>query len=247
MQINNFSITRKYEIKCKEFTPENKSARNVIIGVHGFAGDKDSSMLRKLALSVCENGGALICFDFPSHGKSPVGEDMLTIENCKNDLLAVVEYVDNKYPEAKKSIFATSFGGYISLLCAPQFDNISLVLRAPAVTMPKILLETVLKISADDFERMGAVECGFDRRLNLPYSFSKDLWQQKSVYDIKLTLPTLIIHGDMDDIVPPSDVMDFVKVQDSTKLEIIEGADHRFKNVGEMEKVIGLTKSFLNI
>ncbi len=247
MQINRFSITRKYEIKCKAFLPENEEPKHVIIGVHGFAGDKDSSMLKRLANTVCKSGGALICFDFPSHGESPVGEDMLTIENCKRDLLAVVEYTEGKYPKAQKSIFATSFGGYIALKCASHLCDFSLVLRAPAVTMPKILLETVLKISDEEFQRLGVVECGFERKMRLPYSFSRDLWKEESVYDITLSLPTLIIHGDCDDIVPPADVLDFVKDRENVRLEMIPGADHRFKGRGEMEKVIELTKSFLNI
>lgn len=247
MQTNNFSINRKYEIKCKEFAHDDGAVRHVIIGVHGFAGDKDSSMLRKLARAVCDRSGALICFDFPSHGESPTDEKMLTAENCKNDLLAVIEYVKEKYPSAKKSIFATSFGGYIAILCSPELHDISLVLRAPAVTMPKILLDTVLKISAENFRKAGTVRCGFERLLNLPYSFSENLNAQESVYGIKLNLPTLIIHGDLDDIVPPRDVFDFAKTQNSVKLEIIEGADHRFKNRGEIEKVIALTLDFLNI
>lgn len=247
MQINRFSITRKYEIKCKAFLPENEEPKHVIIGVHGFAGDKDSSMLKRLANTVCKSGGALICFDFPSHGESPVGENMLTIENCKRDLLAVVEYTEGKYPKAQKSIFATSFGGYIALKCASHLCDFSLVLRAPAVTMPKILLDTVLKISAENFRKAGTVRCGFERLLDLPYSFSENLNAQESVYGIKLNLPTLIIHGDLDNIVPPGDVFDFAKTQDNVNLEIINGADHRFKNRGEIEKVIDLTMDFLNI
>ncbi len=247
MQITKFSLNRLYEIKCKAFLPDDRDVHNVIVGVHGFAGDKESSMLKKLGSAVCNSGSALICFDFPAHGESPVGEDMLTIENCKEDLRTVIKYVESNYPRASKGIFATSFGGYITLLCTSLLRDFSLVLRAPAVTMPKILLETVLKISDGDFKNAGTVKCGFERILDLPYSFSEDLNSQESVYDMKLTLPTLIIHGDCDDIVPPSDVFDFTKSQHCAKLEMIKGADHRFKNRGEPEKVIELTLDFLDI
>ena len=46
-----------------------------------------------------------------------------------------------------------------------------MVFRTPAVTMPKILLKNVLKISEKDFEKVGHVECGFERRIKLSYSF----------------------------------------------------------------------------
>ena len=157
MNTRNFTIKREYEICCKLFFPEEGNIRHIIIGVHGFAGDKNSSMLKKLAEDVCRKGAALLCFDFPAHGESPVGEEMLTVENCKSDLCSVVEYVIRNYPDAEKTIFATSFGGFVTLLCAEQLANFHLVLRAPAVTMPKVLLDNVLQISAEDFEQRECV------------------------------------------------------------------------------------------
>ena len=247
MITKSFSVTREYEIKCKAFLPDNEEIDNVIIGVHGFAGDKDSSMLKKLGIALTGSGSALICFDFPSHGESPVGENELTIDNCRKDLLAIAEFARSRYPRAKQAVFATSFGGYIALLCAPDLSSIPLVLRAPAVTMPEILLDTVLKIKREDFESRQVVECGFERKLNLPYSFFEDLTKQNDPRDIPLTAPAIIIHGDLDDIVPHPHVESFALGKDNVRLEIIEGADHRFKNRGEMEKIIELTLEFLGI
>lgn len=245
MDVVYFSIKRDYEIKCKYFSPENNELKNIIVGVHGFAGDKESSMLEQLALACTENNTALLCFDFPAHGESPVSEEMLTIENCKRDLCKVMEYVSCKYPGANLSLFATSFGGYITLLCSDSLPDVPIVLRAPAVTMPKLLLENVLKISAEDFEKKRFVECGFERSLKLPYSFYEDLMGQEDIMKKEIRQPNLILHGDCDDIVPLSDIISFCKMQNSTKLEIIHGADHRFKNVGEIEKIIRCAKKFL--
>jgi len=242
-----FSIYRKYEICCKLFTPDNETVNNIIIGVHGFAGDKDSSMLETLAKEVCRKNTALICFDFPAHGCSPVGEDNLTVKNCKNDLRAVIDYASSKYPDAKKSVFATSFGGFITLLLADELADFALVLRAPAVTMPKVLLENVLNVSEEEFKKAGIIECGFERLLKLPYSFYEDLLLHECAMDNQLASKTLIIHGDRDNIVPLSDVEAFVASQSNVSLEIMRGADHRFKNVGEMEKAVELTIRFADL
>lgn len=247
MNIVYFSINRDYEIKCKLFSPKNQDIKNVIIGVHGFAGDKESSVLEQLAFACSENGTALIGFDFPAHGESPVQEDMLTIENCKNDLLDVLSHVKSLYPYASISIFATSFGGYITLLCADKLEDFPLVLRAPAVSMPKILLENVLKISAGKFRKAGFVVCGFERKIPLPYSFYEDLLQQENILKKEIHQRSLILHGDRDNIVPLSDILGFCKMQKNTKLEIIHSADHRFKNTGEIEKIIRYTKNFIYI
>ena len=242
-----FSLERLYEIKCRLFSPEDGIVDHVILGVHGFAGDKDSSMLEKLGGMVCENKGAMICFDFPAHGASPVGEDMLTVENCKEDLLRVMEYASERYPQAEKSVFATSFGGYITILCAEKLGKASLVLRSPAVTMAKVLLENVLQIDEEAFKAKGVVECGFERPLKLPYSFYEDLLKQECIFCKDLLLPTMIIHGDRDDTVPLEDVEAFVMVMGNVPLEIIAGADHRFKHPGERETILCLTKEFLKL
>lgn len=246
MKTMDFSINRQYEIKCRSFTPDDERVEHIIIGVHGFAGDKDSSMLEKLALACSENAAALICFDFPAHGDSPVNEEMLTVENCKMDLYAVIDHAAEKYPNARKSIFATSYGGYIALLSAERLSDFSFVLRAPAVTMPKLLLETVLRTSEENFRKSRVIRCGFQRLLNLPYSFYEELMRQDSVCSRQLS-SAIVIHGDRDDIVPLGDVEEFIRSQTNTELRIIHGADHRFKNRGEIEKVIEYTRDFLKI
>lgn len=245
MKIQTFSISRAYEIKCKMFAPDATNIEHIIIGVHGFAGDKESSMLEKLAEACAPYGTALLCFDFPAHGSSPVNEEMLTIENCKQDLCAVLQYAEELYPKATKSIFATSFGGYITLLCSHKFPMYPLVLRAPAVTMPKLLLENVLCTTQEQFKQVGTIKCGFERPIHLPYSFVEELQQQEDLNEKALQQPALIIHGDRDDIVPIGDIRKFAALHHTISLQIISGADHRFKKTGEMEKILSFTKEFL--
>ncbi len=247
MKTQCFSIHRAYEIVCKRFSPDSDVIEHIIIGVHGFAGDKNSSMLEKLAAEVCEKKAALICFDFPAHGDSPVGENMLTVENCKQDFLAVADYIMQNYPQARKTVFATSFGGYISLLCAEKLVNTSFVLRAPAITMPKVLLENVLQLSAADFQRVGSVVCGFERPITLPYAFYDELTRQDDLFQKPFPAPMLIIHGDCDDIVPLGDIMAFADAHKNVRLKVIRGADHRFKHTGELEQIVALTTGFTGI
>lgn len=172
---------------------------------------------------------------------------MLTVENCKYDLLAVFDYASGLYPAATKSVFATSFGGYITLLCADELTTCPLVLRAPAVTMPKLLLQTVLGITQEQFKQAGHITCGFERLIQLPYAFVEELQRQEDLFAKALQQPTLIIHGDCDDIVPLEDIKAFAQHQKTVSLEIIPGADHRFKKSGELEKILCMTKQFLKL
>ncbi|MBE6587466.1 MAG: alpha/beta fold hydrolase [Ruminococcaceae bacterium] len=241
-----FIITGDYGIVCREFLPDDERVTGVILGVHGFAGDKESSVLRLLAEELSKSGTALVCFDFPAHGESPAAEEGLTVKNCKKDLLAAAEYIRERYPNAKKSIFATSFGGYVSLLCRRELSDFAFVLRAPAVTMPTVLLDTVLKISAEDFRSAGYVDCGFERKISLPYGFFEELCCQEDLLLEDFHLPMLIIHGDRDGVVPLFHILEFSARHPEARLEVIEGADHRFKNPGETEKIVALTRNYLS-
>lgn len=244
MEVKYFEIHNRYTIKCKAYLPSNGDVTAVILGVHGFAGDKESSMLYELAKAMEANGGALICFDFPAHGESPQGEKDLTVENCISDLMAVAGWIEDRYPTAEKIVFATSFGGYISLLCAHRLKGYRMVLRAPAVTMPNVLLESVLKVTSEQFGSMGAVECGFERRIMLPYSFYEDLIRYNP-YNMSCESPILVIHGSKDDIVPIEDVIGFCRDRKNIELVVIENADHRFKKNGEIERIVCETTRFI--
>ena len=54
--------TERYPISCKSYIPDIKS-NGVIIGVHGFAGDKESSVLRSLAAFLDYDGNGTISDD----------------------------------------------------------------------------------------------------------------------------------------------------------------------------------------
>ena len=245
MTVSNFSLFRDYEIKCKLFAPEDGEIKQIIVGVHGFAGDKDSSMLKRLA-TACDNT-ALLCFDFPAHGKSPEAEESFTVKNCKADLLHVCNFARDHYPCAAKAIFATSFGGYVALHCLCELSDFVPVLRAPAITMADILVDNVLKVKASDFSNAGHIICGFERKIDLPFSFYTEMRELPSLLREFPNKEMLVIHGDRDDIVPPPVICEFAEKNPSVTLKIIEGADHRFKNRGEIDAVITYTKEYLSI
>lgn len=239
-----FDIFHTYGIKCKLFLPENGAIKRIILGVHGFAGDKESSMLSRLAESAASEETALISFDFPAHGESTQTEDSLTIANCVRDLLCVAEWAREQYPDAERYIFATSFGGYISLLCANELRDFSFVLRAPAVTMPQCLLNSVLKVTREEFERVGILQCGFERKINLPFAFYEEMLQYNPI-EKDYQQQMLIIHGDSDDVIPCSDVALFCQRYPQMKFITIQGANHRFKKPGEIERIIDETMRFI--
>lgn len=222
-----------YDIACKIFF--GNKIDGVIIGVHGFAGDKESSVLRALADNLCKRNYALLCFDFPAHGLSTAPDNMLSVQNCQRDLMTVADYVLSNFQGKKYGIFATSFGGYITLLCAQKLKNFKKVLRAPAVTMAESFIEKIVPITKEEFLQNGGAECGFERKMFVSANFYTELVQNPPQIPDE---PLMIIHGTDDDIIPYQAVKTLSDNHPNISLVTVGGADHRFKHPGELELIV---------
>ncbi len=235
---------QSYNISCVEYTPNDNSAHFAIVCMHGFGGDKNSSAIKMLAECITHKDGAVVAFDFASHGKSEVNEDMLTMENCISDAKTIYAFAENRY--GKADFFATSFGAYvlINLLKNADFKGVKAVFRAPAVKMADTFLKPICNLAIDELEKNKYVECGFERKMKLGYSFWQDL-KNYSVDDAIFGNETLMIYGDCDDVVSPAHMAEFAENRSNIKVRIISGADHRFKGKGQLKEAICSAVDFL--
>lgn len=239
-----------YNISTKSYLPQ-ESPKEIIIAVHGFAGDKESSAISLLAKEMTKEGFGVVCFDFPGHGESEVEADKLTIDNCINDIETVEEYIKEKYGKQMKiDLFATSFGAYIALLKIFKYNTKynKIVLRAPAIKMDKIFKENLLREKYEDFQNRGVTKLGFDRTMNVPFDFYKELKQNQILKIYKNSQKILIIQGTEDDVAPIKDTKELIDL-DKANFELfeIQGADHRMKKDGELEKAINKAKEYFLI
>ena len=225
-----------------------------LLCLHGFAGDKYSTVIEAVAKDRCRAGFRCVTFDWPGHGDSTADSSMLTIENCLADLDAVVKHlrpaaaaVPSGSTPAPLFCFATSFGGYLAMLDyrrhPEHFDRI--LLRSPALRMGKVLRSFLEEDHMRRFQGGEALNFGFDRPLFLHYDFLTDL--ELPDHDAFRPLdgigcgpasaPVAIIHGDADDVVPVTDSLRFAEDND-LPIRIVKGADHRYKKPGELEQII---------
>ena len=253
-----------YEISCMEWLPsaagEFSGPLPTLLCLHGFAGDKYSTVIEAVAKDRCRAGFRCVTFDWPGHGDSTADSSMLTIENCLADLDAVVKHlrpasaaassgtsaaaaVSSSGTPAPLFCFATSFGGYLAMLDyrrhPEHFDRI--LLRSPALRMGKVLRSFLDEDHMRRFRDGEALNFGFDRPLFLHDDFLADL--ETPDHDAFLTLdgigcsPIAIIHGDADDVVPVTDSLRFAE-DNHLPIRIVKGADHRYKKPGELEQII---------
>lgn len=237
----------KYKISIKECLPQ--TFEEVIIAVHGFGGDKESSAISLLIQEANKKNIGVIAFDFPAQGESEVEGEYLTLGNCINDLEVLQNYIKEKYTNVNKiNIFATSFGAYITLLkiIKNDADYNKIILRAPAIEMANIFKDYLLGEDKEGFLMRGYSTLGFERKIKINKSFYEQLENNKimNLYNKKKEI--LIIQGDKDNVAPIKDTINFVNKKQNIKLKVLQGADHRMKKEGELEKVITWTMEYLN-
>lgn len=229
-----------YNIECDEYIIGNEEI--IIIAMHGFAGDKKSTCIKKLRQATSKFNIGLITFDWPSHGESEVDGRYLTLNNCLNDLETVYNYVKQKNSKSKIIAFSTSFGGYITLLYnikkENKFDGI--ILRAPAIRMYDILVNNILDANMlNCLKTNGYFDFGFERIIRVESKFVREL-ENNNIFDLykeNLFNNIDIIHGTVDTTVPIIDSMAFCRENNFT-LYKIEGANHRFDILGQVEEVV---------
>lgn len=234
------------QIPCRIYEPGFSDVDQVIIGLHGFGGSKDSSVLAAVADEMFFYRTATITFDFPGHGDSTVPGRDLTLRSCLESLLAVADYARELYPHVEKfGIFASSFGAYVALLAmddlVEKLGRPKIVLRAPAVRMNKTFLK-VARIDEASLLKKGRVVCGYERKMEIPYSFYEDLLKNNCVADYDM--PMMILKAELDDLVEAEDVEFFRLLNGKSCLVTIPGAGHRFDHEGEMDMIVDLTRDW---
>ena len=228
------------------YEPEYSDHSRVLIGIHGFGGDMRSSVIEAVAEEMGFYNTATIAFDFPAHGESPMPDIEFNLDTCQRCLLEVVDFARERWPQAREyCIFASSFGAYIALLAIDglreKLGRFKFVLRCPAVRMNKTFLK-MARTDAPGLMKKGRIICGYERKLELGYSFFEQLEYNNAVADHDM--PMLILQGDQDELIDLGDIEFFRLLNGKSRLVMIPGATHRFNHEGELDMVIDLARDW---
>lgn len=235
------------QIPCVLDEPEDCTVRRCIIGIHGFCGSKDSKILVDIAEEMGLFGAATVRFDFPAHGDSPVTDWELSLQRCQDTLTEVVRWAKKVYPYVDLCLFATGFGTFVTLVALDDLreieENLKLVLQTPDLNMAHTLLNMV-HMTEEAFHKAGRVTIGatMKRAVEVPYSFYEELQTQMVYYNYHM--PMLLLHGELDDVVPLSYLDPFRRFNPRSKLVVIPGADHQFRGEGQWDMVVDLTRDW---
>ena len=235
------------QIPCISNEPDVGAVHRCIIGVHGFCGDKDTPILVDIAEEMGIFGAATVRFDLPAHGDSPVTDWGLSLEKCVDSLIAVANWTQKTYPGAEVCIFATGFGAFVTLVALDDLKELlgklKLVLQTPNLHMSTSLLR-MANMTEEQLHKAGRVTIGATakRAVEVPYSFYEELDANLVYYNYHM--PMLLLHGELDDVVPLSYLEPFRRFNTRSKLVVIPGADHQFRGEGQWDMVVDLTRDW---
>ena len=249
----NLKTERGYDIPVKQAGVE-VDIKNVVVGVHGFTGNKEGDNISLLSAKLEKEGNNIvIAGDFPMHGTSNAKKGALTVKNCLADLGDIVEHAKTEYPNANFFIFAGSFGSYISSLYLSQHDEYfkAVILTAPAINMKRVLYDKIFpskNLTVKEFIRDGMY--AHDRTIYIDSNFIKEL-EKMDVFKIfknQYKTPVFIYQGTADDLIISDEISSFVNQnKGNMRLELIEGAPHSMKgDFAEyiVDQSINIIKSF---
>lgn len=219
---------RGFEYKCE------KNNGIPVIMSHAFM--MNQKIMKKYAVGLAKEGYVVFTYDFCGgaiFSKSDGEFCDMSIDTEKEDLKAVIEYVENiSYVDKNKLIlFGASQGGFVSCLIAAQYKEKvdKLILLYPALCIPDDARKGKMQMIAFDPNDIKAT------LTSKPFKFSYKYPESAININIfeeiqKIDAPIFIIHGDNDKIV---DVKYAVKAIEESKnkasdLVIMEGAGHGF-------------------
>ena len=240
------STSRGYHISTLSWIREDD--REILLCVRGFGGGAYSTVVEKIALEMkpCKIG--TFSFTWPAHGNSDASGDMLTVENCLADMEDVVSYLKEQYPEKKLSCFATSFGGFMTVVYHQKYPEEfrKIILRSPAVRMAEVIMSFMSEDQKKAYFAGEKLNFGFgDNPLILGKNYYESLLEfPVAQMQVKIPSKFTIIQGDADEIVPPSDVREFAE-KNGIPVLWAAGADHQYTNPGGIQTVLDYTTQLM--
>jgi len=219
-----------------------------VVLVHGLGSSKDSTTNQMLETVLLEKGISVFRFDMFGHGESDGDFADLTHTKVVEDTIAALTYV--KFREYSRiGLVGSSFGGFASVRAAarsdiPQF----LALKSPVVTDISRIFGILFGDMMAEWENKGYIEYispqGDQKRLN--YTFYQDAIRYKGYeFAREIEIPTFIVHGDGDEIVPFDQSTGLAEALPNANLAAIPDADHRYTKPSDFKYMIELISDFV--
>jgi len=230
--------------------PMSDKESSIIILCHGFTTGKEGNTYVRLEKMLNEKGISTFRFDFFGHGESEGNFEEITTSEAVDDILNAIQFLKAS-GYRKIGLVGSSFGGLASMVAASNTNDLYvLALKSPVSDYSSLFdaQHDKQEIELETWKEKGFVYFtngnGRERKLN--YSFFEDAKKIRGYESAKnIELPTLIVHGDKDETVPVEQSKRTANLIENCRLELIEGADHRYTDPEHFGRMLHLISEYI--
>lgn len=226
------SLNNKEENEIVGVLSQNNGSQIIFVLCHGFMASMETGFMPEVFGSLVEQDYNVFTFDFSGNGGSEgeIGDSSYVKE--KEDLDSVLDFLEDKGYE-EFCLISHSMGGGVSILKAAEDARIRWLIDIAAPAHHEKIKERVF-----DEEKVEEAMKKGKTRLSIygkKVSFNKKFFEDLEKINIleaasNISIPTLIIHGSEDKTIPLEESGEILqKLKGENSLQIIAGANHRFK------------------
>jgi len=208
-----------------------------VVALHGLESSKDSGKWPAVASSLLVEGYACLRFNFRGCGegseKSEGEFENLSLTGRIKDYKSALDFLQTtgKVDMNRVGVIGSSLGGMVAIAARDKRIKVMVTLASPykipryeKPLIPREEGEYYILPSGRKFKK----------------GFYEDLQRYDLLQTIKVAPPLLIIHGNADEVVPLGHAHRlYVAAEEPKRMEIVEGADHRFST--GLDKAVELT------
>ncbi len=203
-----------------------------VILCHGFLSDKQSRSNRRLTELLIPQGIATFRFDWHGMGETQEHFPHMTLKQCEEQLDAAFHLL-RKQGLNRLGLIGSSFGGLLAILAAPrQSTLLALGLKCPVIDFPETLRQEFGPEAMERWKSSNHIPniVGDGSLVPLHYVFYEECLTYNAYAVLPhIQVPTLVVHGEQDQLIPRTQIDRLLKTLTTKKqLILIEGAGHQF-------------------
>ena len=218
----------------------------IVLFIHGHSSSKYTKNFVKLTETLWKRGVASLRIDLYGHGESEGKFEECTVSEAVDDVLRAVDFLKNRGYD-KIGLIGSSFGGIASIVAASKINSLSfLILKSPVSNYEEKYALVNGREFIDNWRSSGMREYDKAKGLRLKYSFYEDAVKNDGYVSAKkISAPTLIVHGNRDELVPVEQSIKLAKLIPNSRLEIIKDAGHSYTIPAHRDKLLNLVSEFV--
>ena len=199
---------------------------------HGFLSDKNSRTNRRLTELLVPHGISTLRFDWCGMGESQEPFSNIGLKQCEDQLDTAFQTLQ-EHGINRLGLIGSSFGGLLAILTASKHPILrALGLKCPVVDFPEVLRLEFGKEAMERWKSSNHIPniIGDGSPIPLHYAFYEECLTYDAYRALSgIRVPTLVVHGDQDELIPRPQIDRLLTTLNTTKkLQLIEGADHQF-------------------